>query len=159
MTGLGGTLPPMNISMTRKVIVKRTIALLVLACGCVGWIDGATAAEPPAAAEHKQPNYWMKKKLEYSQQILTGLAHEDFTQIRQTAEAMNALSQIENWVHASRPDYRTQLSIFRDANQQLIAEAEAKDIDGAALANVQLTLSCVNCHKIVRDAKSTKAKP
>ena len=48
---------------------------------------------------------------------------------------------------------------FIDANEQLIAEANANDLDGATLAYVQLTLSCVNCHKLVRDAKSAKPNP
>ena len=71
---------------------------------------------------------------------------------------MNALSQIEKWVHLSRPDYRTLLAIFRDANENLIAEADQEDLDGATLAYMQLTLSCVNCHKIVRHPQATKTK-
>ena len=44
-----------------------------------------------------------------------------------------------------------QLQIFQNANQQMIRMADDENLDGAALAYVQLTLSCVNCHKIVRD--------
>jgi cytochrome c556 len=101
----------------------------------------------------------MKKKLEYSDQILSGLINGDSDQIRRSAKSMDALNQIENWVHASRPGYRTQLANFRDANEKLIAQADDDDLDGAALAYIQLTLSCVNCHKLVRDAKTAKPSP
>ena len=101
----------------------------------------------------------MKKKLEYSDQILAGLVSGDSDQIRRNAKSMNALSQIEKWVHASRPGYRTQLATFRDANETLIAQADDDDLDGAAPAYIQLTLSCVNCHKLVRDTKSAKPNP
>jgi len=140
--------------------VHRIAILIVCSLALAGWLDRTKSEEPRAGAEDRpQPSIWMKKKLEYAEQVLAGLASEDFDQISRSAKAMNALSQIENWVHATRPNYRTQLTIFRDANEQLIARANDSDLDGATLAYLQLTLSCVNCHKAVRDAKATKANP
>ncbi len=107
----------------------------------------SVAAEPQAPAD---ASFWMKKKLEYSEKILAGLANEDFEAIGKTARSMSALNQIEKWVRSSLPEYRAQLHIFQNANQQLIRMADDKNLDGAALAYVQLTLSCVNCHKVVR---------
>jgi hypothetical protein len=140
--------------------MDRIIALAFCGFVLVAGFDAALAEEPAATAEQRhQPSFWMKKKLEYSEQILAGLTSEDFDRIRNSAKAMNALGHIENWVHASRPGYRAQLTIFHDANEQLIAEANDDDLDGATLAYVQLTLSCVNCHKVVRDTKSAKTNP
>lgn len=96
-------------------------------------------------------SFWMQKKLEYSEAILVGLAREDFDQIAKNARSMNALTQMEKWVRGTT-EYRTQLRIFQNANEQLIAMADEEKLDGAALAYVQLTLSCVNCHKAVRVA-------
>ncbi len=139
--------------MRRTVLLAATLVLLA------GALEPGRGQEPAKEKpEQGEPSYWMKKKLQYSEQILAGLAREDFEQIRTSAKAMNALSQIEKWVHLSRPDYRTLLSIFRDANENLIAEADQEDLDGATLAYMQLTLSCVNCHKIVRNPQGTKAK-
>ena len=140
--------------------VNRIIAMAVCTIVLAGVLRSTAGDEPPAADEQQaQPSFWMKKKLEYSERILAALVNEDFDQIRQAAKSMNSLSQIEKWVRANPPNYRTQLAIFHDANEQLIAEAEDKDLDGVALAYVQLTLSCVNCHKIVRDTNSKRAKP
>ena len=101
--------------------------------------------------DETKPSYWMQKKLGYSEKILQGLVSSDFAEVAKNARSMNALGQIEKWVRGNTSDYRAQLHIFRNANEQLIRMADAENLDGAALAYVQLSLSCVNCHKIVRD--------
>ena len=98
----------------------------------------------------KDKSYWMKKKLEYAEKILSGLATEDFEAIGKTARSMSKLSVLENWTRKSEP-YRTQLKIFGYANDELIRMADDKNLDGCAVAYVQLTLSCINCHRVVRD--------
>jgi cytochrome c556 len=110
----------------------------------------ATAGARAADEEEDKTSFWMRKKLEYSGQILEALAEEDYEQIAASARSMKALSHMERWVRASLPEYRTQLRIFTNANEQLIRAADHEQLDGAALAYVQLTLSCVNCHKVVR---------
>ena len=104
--------------------------------------------------DQEKPSFWMQKKLGYSESILKGLVNRDFDQIAKNARSMSALTQIEKWVRGNTPEYRAQLHVFQDSNQQLIRMADKKNLDGAALAYVQLSLSCVNCHKIVRDAPS-----
>ncbi len=99
-------------------------------------------------------NFWMKKKLEYSQNILSGLATADFDAIGKNAEGMNRLSKVEKWARRTdAEEYRAQLRVFLTANQDLIRQADRKNIDGATLAFTQITLSCVNCHKVLRDQK------
>ena len=109
------------------------------------------ADEPEAAKQEHTTSFWMKKKLEYSERILAGLASEDYELIEKSAKSMSKLSELEKWLHLSSPNYRTQLKIFQYANDEMVAAAEDKDLDGATLAYMQLTLSCVNCHKLVRD--------
>jgi hypothetical protein len=108
--------------------------------------------------EKPAPSVWMRKKMEYSQKLLEGLAVGDFELLSQQARAMNALNQIEGWVRGKTPDYRTQLRIFRFANEELIRQADEENLDGASLAFVQLTLSCVNCHKLVRGDRRPAGK-
>ena len=129
----------MNLRLSMAVGAVLVPALVAVAC---------LAADPEA---ERQPSYWMKKKLEYSEKILAGLADGDYDAIAKTARSMNSLTQMEKWVRGTMPEYRAQLQMFQNANQQLIRTAERENLDGAALAYVQLTLSCINCHKIVRD--------
>ena len=114
----------------------------------------ATLAVAPSARgddEEQKANFWMKKKLEYTQAILTGLTDGDLDQVSKNARSMNTLGYLEKWIRANSSDYKTQLKIFQNANKQLIEMADEENLDGAALAYTQLTLSCVHCHKIVRD--------
>jgi hypothetical protein len=104
-----------------------------------------------ADKEEDKGSFWMQKKLEYSEKILAGLATQDFEQVGKNARAMNALTQMEKWIRGGTPPYRAQLLIFQNANEQIIRMADEKRLDGAALACVQLALSCVNCHKVIRD--------
>lgn len=102
------------------------------------------------AKESSQHNTLMEKKLEYAQNILAGLTLEDFDLVAKNAKAMNSLNVLEKWMRADTPAYRAQLKVFQFANSELVRLSEAKNLDGSTLAYVQLTLSCVNCHKHVR---------
>jgi hypothetical protein len=110
---------------------------------------------PTEPGDEKNPSFWMEKKLEYSQKVLVGLAKKDFEEIGKRARSLAALNQMERWVRSGVPEYRAQLQIFQNANQQLIRAADHENLDGAAMAYVQLTLSCVNCHKVMRDTRPT----
>jgi len=105
------------------------------------------------ASEKDKASIWMKKKLELSQNILAGLTESDFEKVRLNAEGMKFLGYLEKWDRGDMPDYKRQLSYFEIANRELIRQAREKNLDGATLAYNQLTVSCVQCHKIVRGAK------
>ena len=104
--------------------------------------------------KEQEMNFWMKKKLDYSQNILSGLATADFGAIGKNAESMARLGKLETFIRRSNAEeYRAQLRVFLAANKELTLAAEKKNIDGATLAFTQMMLSCVNCHKALRDEK------
>ncbi|MFO0903081.1 MAG: hypothetical protein U0939_08790 [Pirellulales bacterium] len=111
-------------------------------------------AKPAADAEEGAPHtVWMRKKLDYTQEILAGIAVADYDRIAKNASSMRALSRIEGFVRGRTPGYRGQLQIFEEATDELLRQAEKENVDGAALAFTQLTISCVNCHKQLRQAE------
>jgi hypothetical protein len=121
-----------------------TLIFLSIACSATYW---AVAGQDEKAPE----SVWMKKKLEYSKDILEGITTEDFETVQRAATAMQRLSDLEGFVRRKDTKaYRAQLAVFEFANDELLRHAEKKNIDGAALAFTQLTLSCVNCHKQLR---------
>ena len=101
-------------------------------------------------AETHTSSVWMKKKLEYSQNIFGGIAAGDFDKIVQNAEKLRALNKVEVFVRGRTAAYGTQLNMFQDANEEIIRQANKDNLEGATLAFTQLTLSCVNCHKHLR---------
>jgi hypothetical protein len=124
---------------------------------CVIWALLAALNAIGAESDREAgPSYWMKKKLEYSERMLGGLASGDFEEIGQSARSMSVLTRLERWVHAKQSGYREQLKAFQSANERIILAADKEDLDGAAAGFSQLTTSCVNCHKIVRDAQRSR---
>jgi hypothetical protein len=93
------------------------------------------AAEQPAATtieqktDERQPSFWMRKKLDYSQNILAGIATADFDKIVENAQAMQALGKVESFVRGSTPGYRTQLQIFEESNQEILYQATRDNVD------------------------------
>jgi hypothetical protein len=102
-----------------------------------------------AAQEPDAPGVDMKKKLEYSKNILDGLVMEDFETILQSAKSLNQLGQ-RKWLENESSEYRAQNQVFWFTAANLVLAAEKKNIDAATLAYSQMTVSCVNCHKLIR---------
>jgi hypothetical protein len=121
--------------------------------------DPAQAQRPGAQAsksksERDRASVWMREKLAASQKILEGLTKGDFALIEKQAVGMQNVSYMEGWFRAEVPGYKAQLHAFDYANDGIIQSARYKNLDGVTLAYTQLTISCVQCHKIVRDKAS-----
>jgi hypothetical protein len=131
---------------------RSLVGLVVL--GMMGLAAAVAPAEEKKPAENAAdaPSIWMKKKLDYSQNILAGLAEADFDKIAENAQAMQGLSKVEWFIRARTPGYRTQLEVFLDANADLVKEAKKDNLEGSAFAFTQMTISCVNCHKKIRSS-------
>jgi len=140
--------------MTR-LLHMTTAATMVVSLISLGpaTISPAAGDEKDAAAGQEPMSFWMKKKLDYSQNILAGIAVGDFDRIAENAESMRALSKVEGFVRGRTPGYRTQLQIFEEATSEIIRQANKDNVEGAALAFTQVTISCVNCHKRLRETK------
>jgi hypothetical protein len=130
----------------RKPLI--TLAMLSLLPATFG-VHPSRGGDDPA--KEKQASVWMKQKLVASQYILGGLTKADFDAIRLNAESMVFVGYLEKWVRADTPGYQNMMRDFEYANKLLIHASREKNLDSATLGYVQLTLSCVNCHKVVRD--------
>jgi hypothetical protein len=91
---------------------------------------------------------FMRDKMELAQKVLEGLALEDF-----------AMTQEAPWQAFENPDYAQHSATFRRQADALVRAAKDKNLDGATLAYVRLTMSCVDCHKFVRGKLVAKVEP
>ena len=105
---------------------------------------------PEGKIDDKNPSIWMKKKLDYSQNILAGITSEDFDKIADNARAMKGLGKFEAFIRSRNAAYTRQLQSFEDINDEIIRQADNDNVEGVALAFTQLTVNCVNCHKVLR---------
>lgn len=132
----------------------HVVALLFVALMALPSSSSSGDKQPDKEAKRKA-SLWMKAKTKLSQEILVGLTEGDFEKIGTSAKALNVVDYFEVIARGKNDDeYRQQARLFAAANQELIRQAEAKNIYGATLAYNQLTVSCVQCHIVVR--KSNK---
>ncbi len=144
--------------------MKNVVLLWIgLALAATSIPEGRSMADEPKAPEQspaktedgqsdeKPVSFWMEKKLEYTQGILRGLAVGDLQMVEEKAEQMRVVAKIEGWVRNRKPGYRAQFQAFQFANAEILRNAKANNLDGASIGFQQLTISCVSCHKILRD--------
>src|SRR5262245_33965480 len=98
----------------------------------------------------------MRRKLDHSQKVLAGVALDDFDQISKNAAELVVLSNKLEWNVLKTPQYELHSNEFRRSLESLIKNAEKKNLDAAALAYVDMTLTCVRCHKYVREVRMTR---
>jgi hypothetical protein len=134
--------------LTSLATVGRIACFLLLANSGVAAVNGQEVG-----GTDQPTSFWMQKKLEYSKNILAGITTADFDMIVENAESMRRLSSIEGFIRGRTPGYRTQLQIFEETADEIIRQGKNDNADGAALAFTQLTISCVNCHKRLRESQ------
>ncbi|HVY68565.1 MAG TPA: hypothetical protein VHH73_01470 [Verrucomicrobiae bacterium] len=116
------------------------------------WIIAGLALLTALTAQTRGPatRALMREKLTASQKVLEGLALEDLPLVAAKAEKLGAMSQEAAWRVLDNPEYdRLSLDFRRNAND-LAQAARKKNLDGATLAYMKMTMSCVECHKLVR---------
>src|SRR5262249_2823608 len=91
---------------------------------------------------------FMRAKLEFSKRILEGLTTENHDAIERSARGLRQLSEAALWSAGSIPnatEYTTFTKEFQSLCQELAANAKQKNLDGATLTYLRLTMNCVNC--------------
>jgi cytochrome c556 len=115
--------------------------------GIVAWAVAGTFAQPKVPVTTKE---FMREKLGHSQKVLEALAMEDFFTMEQHAKKLSAMTEETSWQAFQNPDYTQHSVTFRRHANALARAAQEKDLDAAALSYVRLTMSCIECHKMVR---------
>ena len=129
------------------MLVAGALATGVVTVGAQKKLGAAQATQ----AQADQTGAFMRAKLTHSQHVLEGLAVEDYDLIAKGAQQLALASQASDWQVLQTEDYIRHSSEFRRACDNLGATAKAKNLDGAALAWMEVTLKCVQCHRYVRD--------
>jgi cytochrome c556 len=131
----------------RRILLPGCLVAMVLSLGAV--LSGSVQAQDNVAV-------FMKAKLEHSQQVLKGLAMEDFDLIAKHSQAMSLLCEDEIWMVLQTPEYRARSAEFRRSVDTVTEAAKKKNLEAAALGYVDATLKCVSCHKYVRKVRMAR---
>lgn len=125
----------------------KTKAILLVLLLVVGGGLGAGLAQ---SKRNRAAKEFMRDKLELSQRLLEGIATENYDLIIAKASRLSAMTKELDWRVFENPDYEQQSVLFRKEVDALTKAAKDKNLDGATLAYVRTTMSCVDCHKLVR---------
>ena len=82
--------------------------------------------------------------------IHLSIATEDYDLVIAKGTRLSAMTKEADWRLFENPDYDQQSLTFRRHVSALVKAAKEKNLDAATLAYVRLTMSCVDCHKLVR---------
>ena len=113
------------------------------------------AASNRTAAQDKVARL-MDQKLKHSQELLAGLAVNNFKKIQKNADDLIELSRQAEWRAFKTPQYEVYSNDFRRVAAEMRENAKKKNLDGAALNYVDMTLTCVKCHKYVRELRMAR---
>ena len=122
------------------------VAMLVVGVGAFLVVHGKSEDRPSLRD-------FMRVKLSHSQKVLEGLTTQDFDMIAKNSQAMSLLSLETNWQVLQTAEYLDRSKDFRRTADALTEAAKKKNLDGAALAYVEMTMNCINCHKYVRGVR------
>jgi hypothetical protein len=120
---------------------------LIAAAACA-----LTARGQDGSRQNKRSEF-MRQKLEYSKNVLEGLAREDFALVADGARKLRRLSMAAEWevpVIPNAEQYIVYTADFQRICDDLAKKARDRNLDGATLAFNRMTVNCVECHRYVR---------
>jgi len=134
-----------------RIGTRGILPIVAIALAASGVWLSCRADEPPSPRGSVRP--FMRVKLEASNQILEGLTTENFQMIREGAQTLHKMSSAEKWRVSNDVLYRQYSTEFNREAERLLEKANERNLDGATLAWVECTMSCVRCHKHARAIK------
>jgi len=108
-----------------------------------------TSQEPGQASKAG----FMRLKLEPAKKILEGIALGDFQTIRTSSEQLRKLSLDADWMVMQTEAYSQHSKEFQSSLNLIRRMCDDSDLDGVTLAYMQMTMRCVQCHKMIRDVR------
>jgi hypothetical protein len=144
--------------LRRWHVYRKRIVIACLLLALLVWFLVATVARTQGPEEgpmlgSEAVATFMRQKLLSSQKLLEAIALEDYEGIEKNSQDISLLTQEEMWRVLQSQDYLQYSKEFRRAADAVTANARKKNLDGAALGYVDMTLKCVQCHKYVRGVK------
>ena len=159
-----------------RLFVSHVVVCLCVAGVAAGTLPGLSSAESTStdtagsegqpATQQKKPEQpkqqdekpkdrrlstFMQQKLNASNEILRGLMTDDLELVEENADKLLDMSREEKWRASNDMMYLQHSSQFGNAVDELREKAKDGSMDGASLAWINVTMSCIQCHNWVRN--------
>jgi hypothetical protein len=135
--------------MNKLFVTVAALALATAAMPCVRFAQSAGPDDPIVKADDEV----MKLKLDHAQKVFCALAKNELETAASNAASLAALTRDARWRRSETPEYLARSVEFERTATTLADMANAKNSEGAALAWVQLTAQCLDCHRWMRKTK------
>lgn len=119
----------------------------VLVVGII--LTGVLAADEPTVSTGQL----MQAKLSLSQKLLENLAMENFPALEKDARSLADLTHKAAWSVSQTEEYRLESVEFERSAYMLADVARDKNLHATTLGYLNIVLSCVGCHKHIREAE------
>lgn len=135
--------------MRRVILLIVVVVFLVAVLGPMILGFGVRAAPPKA----DDATALMQKKLTHAQKVLEGIAMSDLDKVAEHARDLSDLSKQVQFKVIKTAQYELYANEFRRTLEEMQKASKAKNLDAATLAYMDMTMSCVRCHKHVREVR------
>lgn len=142
--------------MVRTTI--RSMGWLIASVATIALLAAAVVQRPVAAAQTRQTEEVMRRKLTESQQLLAALVTSDWVALEQHTRALRSLTYQPGWDVMREPMFLTHTVAFQKTVQGLLDATGKRDQSTALSAYNGLVGSCVECHRYVARARVAGAK-
>lgn len=145
--------------MSRSTIAKWLVPVALIAVAGVVFQSVRAEEEAKAKAPKQELSDFMHQKLDASNKILEGLVTEDTDLVREGAEVLTQMSTAEKWQISHNVMYLQFSKEFQRNAEKLVDAAKEKNLDRAALRWMDTTMSCIECHRFVRNELVVQGTP
>jgi hypothetical protein len=135
-------------------MIPRSRLALISILSLIALTTGLAAGRPQekkAPQKNEERAIIMKKKLTQAQKLLEGLAIQDFDKIKSASDELAALRRQAAWMANKTLEYELLSNDFQRNIESAQRAATSKNIDASALAYIEMTMTCVKCHKHVKE--------
>jgi hypothetical protein len=101
------------------------------------------------ATEQSPVESLMKAKAGYAHRLLDAVVLGELETVRDQAFRLKAVAETADWNVMETPEYVRESEAFLRATDRLLQSAGSGNPEAVALAYVDVTLSCVHCHRYV----------
>jgi hypothetical protein len=116
-------------------------------------VSGSSGKEAPKRSNQ----VLMRDKLTHANAVLEGLTVEDFAKIGENAKMLRMISKAASWHVIGSDEYARMSRDFQEQTVDLERHAKEKNLDAATLDYLRISITCVQCHKVMRrDPKKEK---
>jgi hypothetical protein len=129
--------------------------LLIASCSSVLILSLASSS---GSQENEPVMKVMALKLDYAQKVLKSIVTAEFDELEDLSFRLVVLTGTEDWKVIRTEEYNRHTADFVSAVEALRKARDHKDIDESTKAYIEMTLSCVQCHKYVHEYRDALMK-